>query len=72
MANLTLYGLLLNVVVPLLVAGVLVWLLTLPSAPFDATLKGALRWVVIAIVVVWILFWLLSAFGAGTPTVRTH
>lgn len=60
----TFVALLLNVIVPLLVAGVGGYLCTLPDAPLSDRAKRVVPWVLWAIAVLWAVVWALSTLGA--------
>lgn len=59
----TFAAILLNVLVPILVAGVVTYLISMPNAPLSPRAKQLATWVIWAAVILWMLFWALGALG---------
>lgn len=59
----TFLALLVHVLVPVLVAGVISYLVNMPTAPFSLRAKSLSTWVIWVVTVLYILWWVLDAFG---------
>ncbi len=70
----TFLDLVLNIVVPILVAGVVAWVISRDDAPLSPGGKRLARWAIWAIAALWIVVWLLRLTGMAhvlhTPVVR--
>jgi len=58
-----LQAILLNLLIPLVVAGLVLWVIE--QFPIDPTIKQIIRVVVIVVCVVIVLYWLVGALGGG-------
>ena len=64
-----LYAFLIQVVVPLVVAGIVLWGLGQLTPPIDATLSKIARVVVIVVVAIWVLYAVVALLGGLPPIV---
>lgn len=65
MGSIRFLDILLNVLFPILVAGVAMWVLSRPNAPLDADMRGAAKWVILVLLATWIIYFLWRLLSGG-------